>query len=256
MTVLRHRFAPFVGLALFFGIWELYVRLAKVGEYKLIKPSRAFSEIVRNPGFYWNEAKPTIGVAIAGFFLAFVVAFAIGSTLAHSVTAERAVFPVVILVVVTPLFAYITALIVWIGFGYRTLIVAVAIVCFPPMLFNTVAGLRAIDPNARELLDSVHASRWEIYRKLRVPSALPYLLSAAKLSAGLSLVGVTIGEPYAFVPNGLGNTIRRAASSGNVNIPQLWGSIYVLGFLGAIAYLAISGIETIVRRRHGLTRNT
>ena len=121
------------------------------------------------------------------------------------------------------------------------------------MLFAATNGLKSVDPAATELLRSVHASRWEIFRKLQVPTALPQLLSAAKLSAGLSLVGVTIGEPYAFAGDeGLGLLIRRTASAGNVAIPQLWGSIFVLGLIGSFAYLAISGVETVVWRWHSL----
>jgi NitT/TauT family transport system permease protein len=250
---LRYRLAPAFGLVMFFGIWELYVRIAKIGSYKLVQPSKAFAEVWKGRATYWANALPTFRVAMFGFAIAMVVAFVVASLIAQSRTAERAVLPVALLVVVTPLFAYAQAILIWIGLGVKSLVVMVAIVCFPPMLFAATTGLKSVDLAATELLRSVNASRWEIFRKLQVPTALPQLLSAAKLSAGLSLVGVTIGEPYAFAGDqGLGLLIRRTASAGNVAIPQLWGSIFVLGFIGSFAYLAISGIETVVRRWHSL----
>lgn len=251
-------FAPVIGIASFFGLWELLVRVRHIGDYKLVKPSTALRTVFNSRSVFLREARPSVWAALVGFSIALSIAFVIGSLLAHSRVAERAVLPVALLIVVTPLFAYIQSVITWFGFGFRSLVVMVAIVCFPPFLFATVAGLRAIDPAAHELLRSVDASRWEVFRKLRVPSSLPYLFPAAKVSSGLALVGVTIGEPYAFIDHGLGLTIRRAAAAGIVAIPQLWGSIFVLGFIGSFAYLAISGVETVVRRWHnpsGANRN-
>lgn len=247
-TPMRHRLAPIVGLTTFFGVWEFAVRLFHVGEYKLIKPSAALREVYRSREFFLAEARPTALVALAGFVLAGLVAFVVGAAISQSVTAERAVFPVALIVVVTPLFAYAQAVLIWIGFGFRSLVVMVAIVCFPPLLFNMVAGLRSADPFAEEVFDSVAASRWEKFRKLQLPGSLLHVLAGAKVSSGLALVGVTIGEPYAFVDHGLGLAIRRAASAGNTALPQLWGAIFVLGFLGAVAYLVLSGMETAARR--------
>jgi NitT/TauT family transport system permease protein len=248
----QHFFAPFIGLLTFFGIWELYVRVANVPEFKLVRPSRAFREVWTARATYWSEGKSTIAVALAGFLLASAFACGLGSLLAQSRRLERAVLPVALLVVVTPLYAYFFAIMLWVGYGFPSLIIAVTIVCFPPMLFATVSGLRSADAGAIELLQSVSASRWEIFRKVQVPTALPQILSAAKLSAGLSLVGVTIGEPVAIVQTGLGQLIRKAASAGLEAVPQLWGAIFVLGIIGSLAYLLISAIESGVRRWHSL----
>ncbi len=245
-------FAPLVGLFTFFGLWETYVRVANVPEFKLVKPSRAFQEVWRSRATYLSESRSTVAVALGGFLLASILACGLGSLLAQSRRLERAVLPVALLVVVTPLYAYFFAIMLWVGYGYPSLIIAVTIVCFPPMLFATVSGLRSADPGAVELLRSVSASRREIFRKLQIPTALPQILSAAKLSAGLSLVGVTIGEPVAFVQKGLGQLIRKAAASGLESVPQLWGGIFVLGLIGSFAYLLISAIETGVRRWHNL----
>lgn len=242
--------APFAGIAGFLGVWELFVRIFDIESYKLPRPSDVVRDVVTNRSAYWYDAWPTIAVSVAGFALALVVAFAVASICAHSAFVERAVSAIAIVVLVTPLFAYGAAIVLWVGFGYRPIVLMVAIVCFPPLLFNAVSGLRDIDPLAHELLRSVHASRWEVYRRLRVPNALPSLMAGAKVSAGLSLVGAVIGEPWAFLDRGLGVLIRKAAAAGTVGGPLLWGSIFVLGLIGSFAYLAISGIERIALHWH------
>lgn len=246
----RLALAPFVGLAVFLGGWELLVRLFSIESFKLPRPSDVVREIVTNRSSYWYDAWPTIVVSVAGFLVALCLAFAVASVCAHSAFVERAVSAVAIVVLVTPLFAYGAAIVLWIGFGYRPIVLMVAIVCFPPLLFNAITGLRDVDPLALELLHSVHASKWEIYRRLRVPNAVPAMMAGAKVSAGLALVGAVIGEPWAFLDRGLGVLIRKAAAAGTVGGPQLWGSIFVLGLIGSFAYVAISGIERVALHWH------
>jgi NitT/TauT family transport system permease protein len=247
---MKRLLAPFVGIAVFLGGWELLVRLFRVQSYKLPRPSDVLRDIAAHPSSYWYDAWPTIAMSILGFFVALVLAFLVASACSQSSFLERAVSAVAILILVTPLFAYGAAIVLWFGFGNRPIIVMVAIVCFPPMLFNAVTGMRDIDPLAHELLRSVHASRWEIYRRLRVPNAIPTLLSGAKVSAGLALVGAVIGEKWAFVDRGIGIVITKAAAAGTVGGPQLWGSIFVLGLIGSFAYVVISGIERAALHWH------
>ncbi len=246
--------APFVGLAVFLGGWEGLVRGFGIDSFKLPRPSTIIRYIAGHLSSYWFDAWPTIKVSFIGFLVAFAVAFAVASMCAQSAFLERAVSAVAVLVLVTPLFAYGAAIVLWMGFGNRPIIVMVAVVCFPPLLFNAIGGLRDVDPLALELLRSVHASRWEIYRRLRVPSSVPSLISGAKVSAGLAIVGAVIGEPWAFVDRGLGVLIRKLAAAGIVEgATPLWGSIFVLGLIGSFAYLAISGIERAALHWHGTT---
>jgi NitT/TauT family transport system permease protein len=244
--------APIVGLAAFLGGWELLVRLFNVASFKLPRPSTIVRYIAGHWSPYWYDAWPTIKVSFLGFLVALALAFVVASVCAQSLFVERAVSTVAVLVLVTPLFAYGAAIVLWMGFGTRPIIVMVAIVCFPPLLFNAIGGLRDVDPEALELLRSVHASRWEIYRRLRVPSSVPALISGAKVSAGLAIVGAVIGEPWAFVDRGLGVLIKKLYGAGIVEgATPLWGSIFVLGLIGSFAYLAISGIERAALHWHG-----
>jgi len=117
-----------------------------------------------------------------------------------------------------------------------------------PFVVNSVTGFRSIDPDAAELMRSVHASRREVFFRLRVPHSLPYLFSAARIAVGLALIGAVLGEYFAGVTSGLGYSVKVAQARSLVD--QLWGSIYVLAFLGGVAVLLIAGLERAVLRWH------
>ncbi len=246
----RRTLAPVVGVAALLAVWELFVRVFRVASYKLPRPSAIVAELRDHWSVYVREAWPSIVVMLGGLAIALVLAGVVAALLAHSSFAERAVTPLAVFVQVTPLYAYVTVVLLWVGFGVRAVVTMIAIVSFPPFLMNLTAGFRDVDASALELLRSVDASRWEIFRRLRVPSALPQFFSALKVSSGLALVGVAIGEPGAFVEHGIGLMLRRAAAAGNDGVPQLWGCIFVLGLIGSFAYVAISGIERAALRWH------
>ncbi|MEP6661880.1 MAG: ABC transporter permease subunit, partial [Acidimicrobiales bacterium] len=153
-----------------------------------------------------------------------------------------------------PIIAYAPAVVIWLHFGIKPILFITSLVCFVPFLFNAVTGFRSIEPAAHELLRSVNASKREIFFRLRVPSALPYLFSAARIAVGLALIGAVLGEFFAGVSSGLGVAVK-VAQNRNLAL-QLWGSIYVLAFLGAVAITFISLAERVVLRWHSSQTTT
>ena len=179
----------------------------------------------------------------------------IGATImAHNRFIEQAVLPVAVLIQVTPIIAYAPAVVIWLGFGLKPILLITSLVCFVPFLFNAVTGFRSVEPAAHELLRSVNASRREVFLRLRVPSALPYLFSAARIAVGLALIGAVLGEFFAGVSSGLGYAVK-VAQNRNLAL-QLWGSIYVLAFLGAVAITFISLAERVALRWHSSQTTT
>src|SRR5207245_2921760 len=99
--------------------------------------------------------------------------------------------------------------------------VVAALISFYPMLMNALTGFRAVDPRAMDLLESLAASRWEIFRMVRWPSALPYLFAGARVAAPLSLIGAVVGE-WAGAERGLGRAVLLAYS--NLDLPGLFAA--------------------------------
>jgi len=245
--------APLLGITLFLLGWQAYVKVFDVPQYELPSPSDILAHLSSDWTFYWDNAKTTLWEASLGFTAAFVVAMILASILAHSRFLERLSMPIVVLAQVTPLIAYAPAIVIKVGFGLAPIVIMTTIVCAVPFLVNGVTGLRSVDPNLLELSRSVDANWWEIYRRLRLPSALPNLFVAARVAVGLALLGAVLGEFFAGVNQGLGYAVKVAQ---NRNLPlQLWASVYVLAVLGAAAIILISVLERVVLHWHASQRS-
>jgi NitT/TauT family transport system permease protein len=244
--------APVLGLTLFLLAWQLATKVFDIPEYELPTPSSILSHLFGDLSFYWANARTTLWEASLGFGVAFVVALVLASILAHSRFLERLVMPIVVMAQVTPLIAYAPAFVIWFGFGLKPIVTMTAIVCGVPFLVNGITGLRSVDPSLLELARSVDATRWEIYVRLRLPSAQPNLFIAARVAVGLALLGAVLGEFFSGVQSGLGYAVKVAQ---NHNLPlQMWGSVYVLAVLGSLAIILISALERIVLHWHASQR--
>ena len=246
------RLAPLIGVVAFLGLWELAVKVFDVKPFVLPAPLKILQHINSAKSFYWSNARTTLWEAFLGFAIAFGAALLIASIIAQLRFLERAVMPLVVLVQVTPLIAYAPAIVIWLGFGIKPIVMMTALVCFVPFLINGVTGLRSVDPNLLELARSVDATRREVFFRLRLPSALPHLFSAARIAVGLALIGAVLGEFFAGVRHGLGYAVK-IAQSRSLTL-QLWGAIFVLALIGALAIALISGLERLALRWHASQR--
>jgi NitT/TauT family transport system permease protein len=245
--------APIVGVLVPLLAWQAYVKIADVKQILLPAPWDVLDHIWSDPSFYVDNARPTLWEALVGFLIGFVVALVWAIVLSQSRFLERASMPWVIILQVTPLIAYAPAIVVWRGFGFRSVVVITAICCFVPFLVNGVAGLRSVDPNLLELARSVDASRVEILLHLRLPSALPNLFAGARIAVGMALMGAVLGEFFAGASSGLGFAIKLAQAR-SLTL-QLWGSVFVLAFLGSLAISLLTLVERFVLHWHASQRN-
>jgi NitT/TauT family transport system permease protein len=244
--------APILGVTLFLLAWQAATKVFDIKPFELPTPSSILSHINSDKSFYVRNARTTLWEAFLGFSIAFAIAMVIAAVIAHSWFIERMLMPLVVLAQVTPLIAYAPAFVIWMGFGLKPIVTMTAIVCGVPFLVNAITGLRSVDPNLLELARSVDASKWEVFVRLRLPSALPHIFTAARVAVGLALMGAVLGEFFSGVRAGLGYAVKVAQ---NHNLPlQLWGSVYVLAVLGALAIILISGLERVVLHWHASQR--
>ncbi len=248
MTTRRIVVAGLVGVAVFLGLWEVYVRLFDVQRFILLAPSTILRELAERPRFYLDAAVVTARHAAVGIAISLLVAVPVGALLASSRFVEQAAQPVLVGVLVAPWVAYFTSIVVWLGSGDPPVVFLVAFVTIPAFVFATVAGMRSADPAARELLASVDASRWEVLWRLRLPSALPTILAAARYNVGLALAAAYYGEGGNLAAEGLGYAGRRAGSGQNAEV--LWATILVTVAVGVVFLGMLSMIEHLVLRWH------
>ncbi len=239
--------APFIGLTGLLVAWEVYVEVRDLRPLTLPQPSAVLRHVAENPGFYAQNGWVTVQEAFLGFVLAFVAAVAVATAMAHSEFFERASTPVIVLMQSTPVAVLVPIFLLWFGFSPWPKILTAMLFAWVPFVANALIGLRSVDTDAHELLRSVDASRWEIYWRLRVPHSLPYLFAAGRICVGLALVGAVVGE-FFNSRDGLGNAARVAQSRLLVN--QLWGSVFVLAFIGVAFVLLLMAVEKRVLRWH------
>jgi len=247
--------APLIGVVGFLLVWQILVAVFDVPRFVLPAPWDILKHIAGDPGFYIRNGRVTVWEASLGFFTALVLALAAGTVMAHSPFVERASMPLAVLIQVTPIIAYAPAIVVWLGFGLKPILVITSLVCFVPFLVNSVAGFRSVDPNLLELARSVDARKRVVFWRLRVPSSLPFLFSAARIAVGLALVGAVLGEFFAGTTSGLGYAVKTAQARPIQLLDQLWGSIFVLGFIRAMATLLISALERVALHWHSSQRH-
>lgn len=218
--------AAFIAL---FLLWEAAVRLLNVNPVTLPAPTAVVRELVGSIAFYLPHAWVTLYEALLGFFLGMAVAITAGIFMAHSRLLERMLLPIAILANVTPIMAIAPLFILWFGFDALPKVLIAAIITFFPMLINSIMGFLSIDENHLEYMNSLHASKREIFTKLRLPNSLPYLFSAARTCVSLSVMGAVVGE-WSGSTEGLGNIIMM--SSNYMQTERMFSAIFMLAIMG------------------------
>ena len=231
----RSIWVAWVIVMVFLIMWEVTVRAARIPSYILPAPTRVIVTLAENPGMYAQASLFTLGEALIGLFLGILSGVLIACVLTLFPGIEGGVMTLAILVKSTPMVAIAPLLTIWLGFGVLPKILITALMTFFPVLVNVLSGLQRVDTPFMDLFNTWSASRWEVFRHLRIPSAMPYLFAALKISAPLALIGAVVAE-WTGASGGLGRVMWLAYT--NLNLPFLFGSIIILAIAGIIFYRA------------------
>lgn len=177
-----------------FILWEVFASVSNIPEFLLPKPSRILSEIFNQFAFFSKHLGITMMITVSGYLAANLLTFLVAAIFVSSKTIEKGLYPYAIAIKIAPILAIAPFVILWFGIGVVSKIVIVTLVCFFPLLVNTVKGLKTVDENALELLNSLRASKWQVFFKLRLPSALPFIFQGLKISSTLAMTGAFVGE--------------------------------------------------------------
>jgi NitT/TauT family transport system permease protein len=192
----------------------------------------------------------TLRSALVGFLVGSVIGFAIGVVFVHSRFLERGLMPYVVASQTVPIIAIAPMVVIWVSrLGWPTwrgVAIIAAYLTFFPVAINTLRGLRSPDPPAVELMSSYASSGWEVLWKLRFPAALPYLFTALKVSATLSVTGAIIGELPTGLSQGLGRSLLTFMYYYVSGPEKLYASVLVAGALGITFVGAVALAERLV----------
>lgn len=234
---------PVVTLAAVLGAWEVAVRALEVPRYLLPPPSDVARAAVAAAGPLARAAAVTGEAALAGFGLAAVVGAAAGVALSTSRWIERGFYPYALFLQTVPIVAVAPLLVLWFGPGLRAVAVSAFIVSVFPVVANTLAGMRAVEPGLRDLFHLYGASRLARLVKLELPSALPNVVTGLRVASGLAVIGAIVGEFVAGFSEGaagLGITVLSAYRELRTDL--LFAAVLSSSLLGLALFGAVGAI--------------
>ena len=248
--MMRYLIPFLLGLALL-TLWEIWVGLADVPVFILPAPSLILAALVDNFTALMAALWVTVKVTLLAFVWAVATAVGLAIVFTRARLIEMALYPYVITLQVTPVVAIAPLILIWVGFDNvsRALVIIAWIVAFFPMLTNTVQGLRSVDQQLHDLMTLSGASWWQRLIYLELPAALPAMLTGAKISGGLALIGAVVAEFVAGSGTSTGLAWRIIEAGNRLEIATMFASLALLSALGIFLFYLLSFCEWLLLHR-------
>jgi len=222
--------------------WQFAVWALDVASYFIPSPLDIARALVQGRQLYATNFLTTLGSTLAAFALAFVPGVILGTLVSEIRFVERTLYPLLVAVQSMPRIALAPIIIVWFGFGPASKIVLGAISAFFPVFLNTVHGMGTVDPEQIALMRSLRASKLQIFWKVKLPNALPFLLAGANIGIIFAILAVIVGE-FLGANKGMGFLIVN--ESNQMDTPGVFASIVLLSATGLVFHY---GIQYLRRR--------
>jgi len=242
---LRRKLLPCLGILIGIAVWAGLVEFLKVPPFIAPSPLVVLETLVAKSDVLLSNLWPTVVEAVGGFILGNLFAIALATLFVHRKTVSETFFPLVVLINSIPVVAKAPILVLLLGNGFAPKVAIAAVISFFPTLVNMVRGLEAVNPQAMELMRVLSASKREIFFKLRLYNSLPYLFSALRISASISVVGAIVGE-WIGSNYGIGALIIQATYA--FDSALLYATVLVGSAFSVAFFMAISLAERLIIR--------
>lgn len=232
------RFAsPLIAVALIV-VWELAVRHWQIPIYILPAPTKVFFAFVNGFSFqdFWGAERfyvhivTTLAEAGIGFVIGVVAGIAIGGLIAQMPVLEKIIKPYVMGFQSLPKVAVAPLIVLWFGFGLESKVVLVALLVFFPLMVNSIAGFKSVDGDLLELMQSLSASRWQVFWTVQVPASLPYIFAGLEMGVVYSFLGAVVGE-FVGGTQGLGVLVLQMNAA--MDVSGMFAVLLILAGMGA-----------------------
>lgn len=239
---------PALFLLSLFGAWQLAASTGVLADtfgledFLVPSPAEIGEAIWENRSQLAENSWVTLQEILLGVACALLAGIALAVAMHFSGFILRSTYPLVIASQTIPIIAIAPILVIWFGYGITPKVVIVALVCFFPITVATLNGLSSVDPEARKLMRTLYASRWQIFRRLSVPTALPYLFTGIKISIVFAPIGAVFGE-WVGSSSGLGRQILQ--NNANLQTADLFAAVAVLSAMA----LTLFGLTALAERR-------
>jgi NitT/TauT family transport system permease protein len=244
---IQHSLPPLLAFVLAVGAWEALVRGFGIPLYLLPAPSQVLATFMERPGYLLGIGVATFGNALVGSLIGCWLGCLVAAACVRWPLVADGLVPLAVAASAVPIIALSPLLGIWLGsISPRSKIAVVVIMTFFPTLVNVYRGLTSPRADALMLMRSYAARQRDIFLKLRVPAALPFLFNALRVCATLSMIGAVVAEFFGGPQNALGVYIKTQA--GILRTSEAWSAILVACLFGLVFYLAIVLVERRVLR--------
>lgn len=235
---------PLCVAALLLGGWQAWVTVADIPPYLLPSPWRIAQTLVSDWDLLSTAWWVTVKITLWAFACAALLGMGVAFAFVQSRWIEAAFFPYAVLLQVTPIVAIAPLIIIWVKDPTWSLVLCATLVALFPIIANTTQGLRSVSPGLTAYFELQGASRWQMLWRLRLPSALPYVLTGWRISGGLALIGAVVAEFVA----GTGGTATGLAyqilqSGYQLDIPRMFAALTLVTLTGVAQFALLSALS-------------
>ncbi len=239
---------PTLVFAALIGAWQVAATTGAIAgalhleDFLVPAPSNIATSLWDNRSLLADNAWVTLKEVLLGFGCALVAGLTFAVALHLSETLRRATYPLLVASQTVPIIVIAPILVVWFGYGIGPKLGIVALICFFPITVNALDGLRSVDPDATKMMRTLDASRWQTFRRVEAPTALPYAFSGAKIAVAVAVIGAVFGE-WAGSDSGLGHLMLQ--DNAQLETARLFASVTVLSAMA----IALFGLLALAERR-------
>jgi putative hydroxymethylpyrimidine transport system permease protein len=245
---MRRWLLPALLLAALIGIWQIAASTGALKDalnlqsFLVPSPAEVAESLWDNRGLLAENAWVTLREMLFGILVAILVGVGFAVVMHRWRAMRDASYPLIVASQTIPVVVISPILVTWFGYGIAPKVVIIALVCFFPLTINALDGLRAVEPEAVKMMRSLGASRWQLFRRVEAPTALPHVFTGAKIAVVIAPIGAVFAE-WAGSSAGLGHLIQ--SDTANFEVARQFATVAVLS---AIA-LALMGL-TMLAERH------
>lgn len=234
-------------LVVILAAWEWGVPYFEVPNYVLPTPSAIVTALWRgldaglfDRGGYWLHTGVTVSEVLLGFFIGSSVGLLLGTIISQFRILDATLRIYLIAIQSLPKVALAPIVVLWFGFGLTSKVVIICLLTFFPLLVNSMAGFKAVDPERLELMRALGANPWQIFWKVRLPSALPYIFAGLDMAAVFAVVGAIVGE-FVGAQRGLGTLIL--SMNAQMDIAGTFSVFIILSLVGVLLHQGLRALE-------------
>ena len=244
-----HLLPPLAAFLLVVTVWHFATVLLGIKKFVLPGPLLVAKSAVTNIDELWSGFLITGAEAIVGFLCSLSVGTFIACLFSQSPMIRRSLFPYAIFLQTVPIVAIAPLIVIWFGTGFQSVVLVSFIISLFPIITNATAGLLQVDPDLLDLFRLNNATRWQTLSKLRLPSAVPSIITGARIASGVAVIGAIVGEFFAgYVSRkGLGYLILQTAPQ--LKTDKLFATVIASTLLGLMIFAFVSTIGNFVLTR-------